>query len=106
MGRRRKDENHSPQKNNLIQDSKGNEENGYLVPDSKRTMTNVTKEPSNVHKKTFKGGITEKFMVKVVGIVNHNVQNALKKFQDTKNKEHEKTETNKYTQRGLQQTLK
>jgi hypothetical protein len=29
MGRRRRDGNHSPQKNNLIQDSEENEENGY-----------------------------------------------------------------------------
>jgi hypothetical protein len=29
MGRKRKDGNHSPQKNSSIQDSVGNEENGY-----------------------------------------------------------------------------
>jgi hypothetical protein len=29
----RKDGNHFPQKNNSIQDSEGNEENGYPVPD-------------------------------------------------------------------------
>jgi hypothetical protein len=36
--RRRRDGNHSPQKkkNNSIQDSKGNEENGYQVPDPKQ----------------------------------------------------------------------
>jgi hypothetical protein len=33
MGRRRRDGNHSLQKTNLIQDSEGNEENGYPVPD-------------------------------------------------------------------------
>jgi hypothetical protein len=32
MRRRKMDGNHSPQKNNLIQDSEGNEESGYLVP--------------------------------------------------------------------------
>jgi hypothetical protein len=33
MGRRKRDGNHSfPPKNNLIQDSEGNEENGYPVP--------------------------------------------------------------------------
>jgi hypothetical protein len=32
MGRR-SDGNHSPQKNNSIQDSVGNAENGYSVPD-------------------------------------------------------------------------
>jgi hypothetical protein len=29
LGRRRRNENHFPQRNNLIQDSEGNEENGY-----------------------------------------------------------------------------
>jgi hypothetical protein len=33
MERRKRDGNHSPQKNNLIQDSEGNEENEYPVPD-------------------------------------------------------------------------
>jgi hypothetical protein len=35
--------------------------------------------------------ITEKFMEKIPDMVNHNLQDALKKFQKTKNKEHEKT---------------
>jgi hypothetical protein len=34
MGRQKRDENHSFPKNNLIQDSEGNEENGYPVLDS------------------------------------------------------------------------
>jgi hypothetical protein len=45
MGRRR-DGNHFPQKNNLIQDSEENEENGYSVPDSNETKINDTKECS------------------------------------------------------------
>jgi hypothetical protein len=36
--------------------------------------------------------ITEKFKEKILDMVNQNVQDALKKFQDTKNKEHEKTQ--------------
>jgi hypothetical protein len=51
MGRRRRDGNHGPQKNNSIQDSVGNEENGYPVPDLNKTMINVTKEPSDAHQK-------------------------------------------------------
>jgi hypothetical protein len=39
-------------------------------------------------------------------VVNQNGQDALKKFKDTRNKEHEKTETNKWTQRCLKQTPK
>jgi hypothetical protein len=34
-------------------------------------------------------------MEMLLDIVNQNVQEALKKFQNTKNKEYEKTETNK-----------
>jgi ribosomal protein S3AE len=36
--------------------------------------------------------ITENFMEKILGMVNQNVQDALKELQDTKNKEHEKTQ--------------
>jgi hypothetical protein len=50
---RRRDRNHSSQKN-LIQDSEGNEENGYSVPDPNKTMINNTKEPSDAHKKPSK----------------------------------------------------
>jgi hypothetical protein len=52
MGRRR-DGNQSPQKknnnNNSIQDSVRNEENVYPVPDLRKTLINVTKEPSVIH---------------------------------------------------------
>jgi hypothetical protein len=53
MGRRR-DGNHSPQKNNLIQDSEGNKENGYPGPGPNKTKINDTKEPSDVHQNTLK----------------------------------------------------
>jgi phage-related protein len=36
--------------------------------------------------------ITEKFMEKILDLVDKNVKDALKKFQDTKNKEHEMTQ--------------
>jgi methionyl-tRNA synthetase len=36
--------------------------------------------------------ITENFMEMLLDMVNKNVQEALKKFQDTKNKEYEKTQ--------------
>jgi hypothetical protein len=57
-------------------------------------MINVTKEPSDIQTKTFKEileDITKKFMEKILDMVNQNEQDTLKKFQDTKNKEHEKT---------------
>jgi hypothetical protein len=52
MGRGR-DGKHSPQKKlkkNSIQDSVENEENGYQVPDPNKTMINVNKKPSDIHK--------------------------------------------------------
>jgi hypothetical protein len=39
--------------------------------------------------KTLKEEISEKFMEMILCMVNHNVQDACKKFQDNKNKEHE-----------------
>jgi hypothetical protein len=43
----------SPQ-NKLMQDSEGNEENGYPVPDSNKTKINDTREPSDAHKNILK----------------------------------------------------
>jgi hypothetical protein len=72
----------------------GNEENGYTAPDPNKTMINGTKEPNDIHKKTFKeeilDEISEKFMEKILDMVNQNVQDALKEFQDTKNKDPQK----------------
>jgi hypothetical protein len=71
--RRRRNGNHSPQKNNSIQDSVGNEENGYPVPDLNK-MINVTKELNDAHKKTLKEEIwkelSEKCMEKILDMVN------------------------------------
>jgi hypothetical protein len=90
MGRRWRDGNHSPQKNNLIQDSEGDEENEHPVPDPQQNKENDTKEPSDAHKNILKEEIlqviTENFMEKILDAVNQSVQDALKKFQDTKNK--------------------
>jgi hypothetical protein len=51
----------------------GNEENGYPVPDPNKTIINVTKEPSNAHKNTLKEEITEKFLEKILHMVNQNL---------------------------------
>jgi hypothetical protein len=52
-----------------------------------------------MHKNTLKEEIlqviTESCMEKLLDMVNQNIQEALKKFQDTKNKEYENIETNK-----------
>jgi hypothetical protein len=44
-------ENHTPQKSNLIQDSEGDEENRYPVPDPNKTKINNTNKPINAYKK-------------------------------------------------------
>jgi hypothetical protein len=77
MGRRKRDRNHSPPKNNLIQNSEGNEENRYPVLDSSKTKKNDTKEPNNVHKENLKEEIlqviTKNFMEMKMDTVNQNV---------------------------------
>jgi hypothetical protein len=50
MGTRKRDGNHSPHKNTLIQDSERNEEHGYSVPDSNKTKINGAKKPNNVRR--------------------------------------------------------
>jgi hypothetical protein len=83
-------------KNKLVQDSEGNEENGYPDPDSNKTKINYAKEPNKAHKNKLKEEIlqviTENFVEMLLDMVNQNIQEALKKFQDNKNKEYEKTQ--------------
>jgi hypothetical protein len=74
----------------------GNEKNRYLVPDlHPQKMINVTNEPRNAHKKIPQRGNHGKIIVilmeKTIDIPNKKVQDALKKFQHNKNKDHEKT---------------
>jgi hypothetical protein len=80
----------SKKKKNLIQDWEGNEENGYLVLDSDKTKINETKEPNDAYKNILKEEIlqliTENFMEMLLDKVNKTKQQALKKFQNTKNK--------------------
>jgi hypothetical protein len=94
MGRQKRDGNHSCPQNNLMEDSEGNEESGYLVPDSNKTKINNAKEPNDAHKNILKEEIlqvfTENFREMLLDMVNQNVQEALKKFQDNKNKEYKK----------------
>jgi ElaB/YqjD/DUF883 family membrane-anchored ribosome-binding protein len=96
MGRQKKDGNHSPPQNKLVQDLEGNEENGYLVPDANKTNIDYPKEPNEAHKNTLKEEIwqeiTENFMEMLLNKVNQNIQKALKKFKDNLNREYEKTQ--------------
>jgi hypothetical protein len=88
-----------PPQNKLVQDSEGNEENGYPNPHSNKTKINYTKEHNEVDKNTLKEEILqvikENFIEMSLDMVNQNVQEALKKFQDNKNKEYDKTHTKK-----------
>jgi hypothetical protein len=94
MGKRKRDGNHSPPKNKVVQDLERNEENRYPDPDSNKTKINYTKEPNEAHKNTLKEEIlqviNENFIEMLLDMVNKNIQEALKKFQDNKNKEYEK----------------
>jgi hypothetical protein len=91
MGSQKRDGNNSPSKNHLIQDSEGNEETAYPVPDSNKTKINDTKETSDAHKNNLQEEIlqviTENFMEKIRDIVNQNLKEVLKKFQGTKSKD-------------------
>jgi uncharacterized protein YlxW (UPF0749 family) len=90
------DGNHSSPKNKLVQDSESNEENRFPVPDSNKTKIEYPKEPNKAHKNTLKEEIlkeiTDNFMEMLLDMVNQNIQEVLKKFQDNKNKEYEKTQ--------------
>jgi hypothetical protein len=69
--------------------------NGYPVPYCKKNI-DYAKEPKKAQKNILKEEIlqviTEKFMEMLVDMVNQNVQEAIKNFQDNKNKEYEKTQ--------------
>jgi hypothetical protein len=88
MGRRRKNENNTPPKNNLTQDLLGNEENGCPDPDLNKTMINVTKQPIATHIKTLKKEILEyimkKFMEKIQDMVNQKYKMRSRNFKTLK----------------------
>jgi predicted RNA-binding protein len=67
-------------KKNSIQDSVGNEENIYPVPDLNKTTINATKELSVAHKKSSKKKSGKKFIEKILDMVNQNVQDASSNF--------------------------
>jgi hypothetical protein len=94
MGRRKRDGNHSPPKNKVVQDLEQNEENGYPDTNSNKTKINYTKKPNEAHKNILKEEIlqviNENFIDMLLDMVNQNIQETLKKFQDNKNKEYEK----------------
>jgi hypothetical protein len=76
MGRRKREGNNSPPKNNVVEDLELNEENGYPDPDSNKTKINYTKEPKEGHKNNLKEEIlqviNENFIEMLLDIVNQN----------------------------------
>jgi hypothetical protein len=96
MERCKNDENHSPPKNKLVQEPEGNEENRYPDSHSNKTKINYNKEPNEAHKNNLREEIlqviNENFMEMIIDMVNQIVQEALKKFQDNKNKKYGKAQ--------------
>jgi hypothetical protein len=80
--------------NKLVQEPEGNEENRRPDPDSNKTKINYAKKPNEAHKNNLKEEtlqvINENFIAMILDMVNQNVQETLKKFQDNKNREFEK----------------
>jgi hypothetical protein len=96
MGRWKKDGSHFPPNNKSVQDPEGNEENRSPDTDSNKTKINYDKEPNEAHKNTLKEEIlqiiNENFIETIVDMVNQNVQETLKKYQENKNREFEKVQ--------------
>jgi hypothetical protein len=95
-GRRKSEGNHSHTKNKVAQDLERNQENGYPDTDFNKTKINYTKDPNEVHKNNMKEEmlqvINENFIEMLPDMVKQNKQEALRKFQDNKNKKYEKTQ--------------
>jgi hypothetical protein len=89
MGRWKKEANQFPPNNKLVQEAEGNEENRCLDRDFNKTKINYANEPSEAHKNILKEEIlqviNENFIEIILDMVNQNVQETLKKFQDNKN---------------------
>jgi hypothetical protein len=77
-----------PHSKKLVQEPEGNEENRYSDPDSSKMKINYAKEPNEAHKNNLKEKIlqvlSENFIEMILDMVNQNVQETLKKFQDNK----------------------
>jgi hypothetical protein len=90
-GRQRKQGNQFPQSKKLLQQQGRNEENRYSDPESNKMKINYAKELNEAQKNNLKEEIVqvlnENFIGMILDMVNQNVQETLKKFQDNKNRE-------------------
>jgi hypothetical protein len=95
IGRQKNQRNQLTQSKRLVQVPEGNEKNRYSDPDSNKMKINYAKEPNEDHKNNLKEDIlqvfNENFIEMILDRVNQNVQVTLKKFQDNKNREFEKS---------------
>jgi hypothetical protein len=80
-----------PANNKFVQEPEGNEENRCSDPDSYKTKINYAKEPNEANKNNLQV-INENFIEMILGMVNQNIQETLKKFQYNKNREFEKAQ--------------
>jgi uncharacterized membrane protein YcgQ (UPF0703/DUF1980 family) len=82
MGRQKKDGNHFPSNNKLVQEPEGNEKSRSPDPDSNETKINYDKETKEAHKNTLKEEIlqviNENFIEMILDMVNQNVQETLR----------------------------
>jgi adenylosuccinate synthase len=96
MWRQKKEGNHFPPNNKLVQEPEENEDNRCPDADSNKTKINYGKEPNEAHKNNLKEEILQvinkNFIEKILDMVNQNVQETLKKFLDSKNREFEKAQ--------------
>jgi hypothetical protein len=94
-GRQKKQGNQFPHSKKLVQEPERNEENRYSDPDYNKMKINYAKGPNEAHKNNLKEDIVqvlnENFIEMILDRVNQNGQETLKKFQDNKNSEFEKT---------------
>jgi hypothetical protein len=84
MGRQKKEGNHFPPSNKLVQEPEGNEENRYSDPDSNKMKINYAKEPNEAQNNNLKEEILQvinvNFIEMILDMVNQNVQETLKIF--------------------------
>jgi hypothetical protein len=84
MGRWKKEGNHFPPNNKLVQEPEENEENRCPDPDSNKMKINYAKETNETHKNNMKEEIlqviNENFIEMILDMVSQNVQKTLKKF--------------------------
>jgi molecular chaperone DnaK (HSP70) len=95
-GREKKQGNQFPHSKKLLREPEGNEENRYSDPNSNKMKINYATEPNEAHKNNLKEEIlqviNENFIELILDKVNQNVQEIVKKFQDNKTQEYEKTQ--------------